>query len=56
MSGMMATLLSLAMLASVALVIGGVVQARRGGADRRRGWLMIVCAAVIFANVLIVSV
>lgn len=45
-----ALLLSILMLASAALVAGGVVQIRRGV---RRGWLMLVAAAVLFGNVMI---
>ena len=43
-------LLSLLMLAAGALIWGGVVQIRRGV---RRGWLMLVAAAVLVGNVLI---
>lgn len=47
---MASLLLSLMMIAVVALAIGGVVQVRR---KEKRGWLMLVAAAVIFGNVLI---
>ena len=50
MTGTPALLLSVLMLAAVALVWGGVVQIRRGV---RRGWLMLVAAAVLIGNVLI---
>lgn len=43
---------SIAMLAAGALVWGGVVRLRRGG-EKRQGWLMIACAAVLVGNVLI---
>jgi len=43
------------MLAVFALLWGGIYLLRTGG-DRRRGWLMIVAAAVFFANVLIQTV
>jgi hypothetical protein len=43
-------LLSLLMLAAGALIWGGVAQIRRGV---RRGWLMLVAAAVLAGNVLI---
>ncbi|MBS0504420.1 MAG: hypothetical protein JSS55_11600 [Proteobacteria bacterium] len=43
-------LLSLMMIAAIALAIGGVVQMRR---REKRGWLMLVAALVIFGNVLI---
>jgi hypothetical protein len=46
-------LLSLLMLAAGALVWGGVVQIRHGV---RRGWLMLVAAAVLAGNVLIWTV
>jgi hypothetical protein len=43
-------LLSIMMLAVIALAIGGVVQVRR---KEKRGWLMLVAAAVLAGNVLI---
>ncbi len=43
---------SIAMLAVVALTIGGVGQMRRP-ADRRRGALMLACAVVLLGNVVI---
>ncbi len=46
---------SLAMLAVGALVFGGV-RALRAGGDRKRGWLMIVAALVLFGNVVILTV
>lgn len=51
MTGLPAILLSIAMLASFGLIIGGVVLIRRG--DTRKGVLMIVAAAVLVGNVLI---
>lgn len=55
MSGLAATLLSIAMIGVVALLWGGVVLIRRGTA-RRQGVLMIICATVILGNVLIWTV
>lgn len=46
------TALSLAVIASFALVGGGIYLLARRGA-RRQGVLMLVAAAVLFANVLI---
>ena len=51
MTGLPAFLLSIAMLASFGLIIGGVALIRRG--QRRKGVLMIVAAAVLVGNVLI---
>lgn len=48
------TILSLAVLASAALVWGGV-RLIRGAQEVRKGWLMIVAALVMMANVLIVA-
>lgn len=45
--------LGVAMLAVFALLSGGVVLWKR---DRQRAWLMIACALVILANVLIWTV
>lgn len=45
-------LLGLAMLAVFALALGGG-WLLRGRRDVQRGWLMIACAAVILANVVI---
>lgn len=45
-------LLSVAMLAVIALVWGGIALMRRGN-DRKRAVLMLVAAAVLFGNVLI---
>lgn len=50
MNDMAPALLSLMMIAAIALAIGGVVQMRR---REKRGWLMLVAALVIFGNVLI---
>ena len=52
MTGTPALLLSVLVLAAVALVLGGVAQVRRG---ERRGWLMMVAAGVLIGNVLIWS-
>jgi hypothetical protein len=41
------------MLSAAALAIGGVVQIRR---REKRGWLMLVAAAVLLGNVLIVTI
>ena len=54
MTGLSATLLSIAMLAAFGLMIGGVVLIRRG--ERKKGVLMIVAAAVLVGNVLIWTV
>ncbi|MFA5968510.1 MAG: hypothetical protein WC816_04620 [Sphingomonas sp.] len=43
---------SIAMLAVFALLVGGVVQLRRG-ANRQKAGLMLVLAVVIFGNVLV---
>ena len=45
-------ILSIAVLASFALAIGGVWLVRRGS-DRKRGVLMIVMAVVLLANVVL---
>lgn len=45
--------LAIAMLGAAALLLAGVRIVARGGAARRRGWLMIAVAAVLFGNVLI---
>lgn len=43
---------TLAMLAVLALVLGGIYLIRNGR-DRRKGVLMLIAAAVVFGNVLI---
>ncbi|HYZ47823.1 MAG TPA: hypothetical protein VE567_02905 [Sphingomonas sp.] len=53
MTGPSALVLSVLMLAAGALIWGGIVQIRR---REKRGWLMLVAAAVLFGNVLIWSV
>lgn len=53
MTGPSALILSVLMIAAVALVIGGVVQLRR---KEKRGWLMLVAAVVLVGNVLIWTV
>lgn len=47
-------ILSLAVLASAALIWGGV-RLIRAANERRKGGLMIVAALVLFANVLIIA-
>jgi high-affinity Fe2+/Pb2+ permease len=47
--------MALAMIAAFLLTIGGVRLAMREG-DRKRGWLMIVAAAVLVGNVLILTI
>ncbi|GAA0741884.1 hypothetical protein CA233_23175 [Sphingomonas sp. ABOLD] len=54
LSGLYPLTMGLAMLAVLALGWGGVTVLRRG--DRQRGVLMLVCALVILANVLIWTV
>ncbi len=54
LSGLYPLTMSIAMLAVLALAWGGVTVLRRG--DRQRGILMLVCALVILANVLIWTV
>lgn len=48
-------LLAVAMLGATALTLGGYITLRNG-IDRKRGWLMIVAAAVVIGNVLILTV
>lgn len=55
MSGLGATLMSILMIAAFLLVLGGVALIRRGR-ERRKGVLMLVAAAVLAGNVLILSV
>jgi predicted permease len=45
-------ILSVLMLAGTALLAGGVFVLRKG-VNKRQGWLMLVAAAVMFANVAI---
>ena len=54
MSGLGAALLSVLMIAAFLLSLGGIALIRKGG-DRRKGVLMLVAAAVLVGNVLIVS-
>jgi hypothetical protein len=54
LAGMYPLTMGIAMLAVLALAWGGVTVLRRG--DRQRGVLMLVCALVILANVLIWTV
>lgn len=49
------TLMAVAMLGATALAWGGFTLVRNGR-DRTRGWLMIVAAAVVVGNVLILTV
>lgn len=53
MTGPSDLVLSILMLATGALIWGGVVQLRR---KEKRGWLMLVAALVLAGNVLIWSV
>ncbi|WNO52788.1 hypothetical protein [Stakelama saccharophila] len=53
MTGIARAAPAIAMIAVFALVLGGVTLLRRGGPDRSKGVLMLVCAGVVFANVLI---
>jgi hypothetical protein len=46
------TFLSVTMLCVIALIAGSIVLFRRGD-DRKRAWLMLVAALVLFGNVLI---
>jgi hypothetical protein len=46
--------LSLAVLATIALVWGGIWMIRKGG-DSRKGMLMIAAALVLLGNVLIIA-
>lgn len=48
-------ILSVLMLAGAALLAGGIYMLRKG-INRRQGWLMILAAAVMFANVGIWSI
>lgn len=43
-------ILSILMLAGTALLVGGIYILRKG-INRKQGWLMILAAAVMFANV-----
>ena len=45
---------AIAMLAAIMLVLGGIRMIRRGE-NRKQGWLMIVAAAVVVGNVLILT-
>ncbi|URW77156.1 hypothetical protein M9980_06085 [Sphingomonas donggukensis] len=47
---------AIAMLAVFALTFGGIQLLRRGRADRTKGVLMLVCAAVLLGNVAIWTV
>ncbi len=55
MTGFASAAMALAMIAAFLLVIGGARLAMREG-DRKRGILMIVAAAVLVGNVLILTV
>jgi len=52
---MTSLILSLLMLAGAALLAGGIYMVRKG-INKRQGWLMLVAAAVMFANVGIWSI
>lgn len=54
LSGLYPLMMSIAVLAVLALSWGGVTVLRRG--DRQRGVLMLLCALVILGNVLIWAV
>lgn len=54
MSGAGATLLSILAIAAFLLAIGGIALIRRGE-ERRKGVLMIVAAAVLVGNLLILG-
>ena len=55
MTGLVSAMLSIAVLAAFALVVGGLwLLIKRG--DRKQGGLMILAALVLFANVLIWTV
>jgi hypothetical protein len=45
---------TLGMIAVLALIWGGAFLIRKGG-DRPKGWLMVVAALVLFANILILT-
>jgi hypothetical protein len=53
MTGVSPVVPSVLMIAAVALLVGGIAQLRR---KERRGWLMLVAAAVMLGNVLILTV
>lgn len=55
MTALPGIMLSVLMLAAFLLIWGGVKQAR-SPADRKRGILMLICAAVLIGNVLILTV
>ena len=55
MTGIASAAMALAMIAAFVLAIGGAKLAMREG-DRKRGLLMIVVAAVLVGNVLILTV
>lgn len=55
MSATASILMSVLMIAAVALLLGGLAVIRRG-ANRRQGVLMLVAAAVLVGNVLILTV
>jgi hypothetical protein len=48
------TVMAVAMLAAILLALGGIRLIRRGP-NRLQGWLMIVAAAVLVGNVLILT-
>lgn len=54
LAGLYPLAMSIAVLAVLALALGGVTVLRRG--DRQRGVLMLVCALVILGNVMIWTV
>ncbi|HEX2763979.1 MAG TPA: hypothetical protein VHM92_09110 [Allosphingosinicella sp.] len=54
MTGILPLILSIAVLAAFALTGGGLWLVFKRG-EKRQGWLMVLAAAVLFANVLIWS-
>lgn len=55
MTGFAATLLSIAVVGSFALVVGGLYLLLKGR-DRKQGTLMLIAALVLFGNVLVWTV
>lgn len=45
---------TLGMIAVIVLIWGGIYLIRKGS-ERQKGWLMIVAAAVLFANIVILT-
>ena len=55
MSGLVSTISAIGMIAAFALVVGGIRLIRREG-DRGRGVLMLIAAAVLVGNVVILTI